>query len=183
MATLEQYNQWRNTLLGLLQRVELSAKSLSLGMESEVFADLIEQLKNDTFKIQIVGYVKNGKSTFVNALLGKELLPSDDLPCTIAVNEIKYGKSPKAVVNFCTPLPTGMLEDIPVETKQHIVKHKLGKDNGKDVPVPSMEVPYDQLSKYVAVPTIPDDVLFGEDETALSDFIQKIDNESPYNVV
>ena len=75
MATLEQYNQWRNTLLGLLQRVELSAKSLSLGMESEVFADLIEQLKNDTFKIQIGGYVKNGKTTFVNALLGKELLP------------------------------------------------------------------------------------------------------------
>lgn len=183
MATFEQYNQWRNTLLGLIQRVEHSAKSLSLGMESEVFTDLIEQLKKDTFKIQIVGYVKNGKSTFVNALLGKELLPSDDLPCTIAVNEIKYGKSPKAVVSFCSPLPTGMLEDIPVETKQHLVKHKLGKVNGKNVTIPSMEVPYDQLSKYVAVPTIPDDVLFGEDETALSDFIKKIDNESPYNVV
>lgn len=183
MATFEQYNQWRNTLLGLLRRVEHSAKSLSLEMESEVFADLIEQLKNDTFKIQIVGYVKNGKSTFVNALLGKVLLPSDDLPCTIAVNEIKYGKSPKAVVNFCSPLPTGMLEDIPVETKQHLVKHKLGKDNEKDVPVPSMVVPYDQLSGYVAVPTIPDDVLYGEDPMALSNFIKKIDEESPFDVV
>lgn len=183
MATFEQYNQWRDTLLGLLQRVERTTRLLSLGAESQVYSDLVEQLKNDTFKIQIVGAVKNGKSTFVNALLGKELIPSDDLPCTIAVNEIKYGGSPKAIVSFRSPLPTGMLEEIPVETKQHIVNHKLGKNNGEDTPIPPMEVPYDQLSKYVAVPNIPDDILFGTDEEALPNFIKKIDDESPYDVV
>ena len=48
MATFEQYNQWRNTLLGLLGRAEQTARSLSLTERADGFKKIQDVLKNDT---------------------------------------------------------------------------------------------------------------------------------------
>lgn len=63
-------------------------------------------LQNDTFRVIVIGRFKNGKSTFLNALLGKlthptpELpqggapLPTSDLPCTPTLTSIVYQDQP-----------------------------------------------------------------------------------------
>lgn len=63
-----------------------------------------DQLLVDTFNLMVVGRFKNGKSTFLNALLGRLLrpvpelgdssgpLPMDDLPCTATLTQINYGE-------------------------------------------------------------------------------------------
>ena len=38
----------------------------------------------------VLGEFKRGKSTFINALLGEEILPAYAVPCTAIINEIKY---------------------------------------------------------------------------------------------
>lgn len=38
-----------------------------------------------------LGEAKSGKSTFINAYLGKEILPMDELQCTSSIIEIKRG--------------------------------------------------------------------------------------------
>lgn len=48
----------------------------------------MNSLKNGKFTLAIAGEVKSGKSTFINALLGTELLPSDVLQSTSAIVEI-----------------------------------------------------------------------------------------------
>lgn len=53
----------------------------------------IENIKNDAFRLMIVGEAKSGKSTFINAYLGKEILPMDVKQCTSAIVEIRYGKN------------------------------------------------------------------------------------------
>lgn len=50
-----------------------------------------ENVKNDIFRLMIVGEAKSGKSTFINAYLGKEILPMDVRECTSAIIEIRYG--------------------------------------------------------------------------------------------
>ena len=50
-----------------------------------------ENVKNDIFRLMIVGEAKSGKSTFINAYLGKEILPMDVKQCTSAIIEIRYG--------------------------------------------------------------------------------------------
>lgn len=75
-------------------------KYLNMSNYSDSLSKLSEKVNNDTFKIQVVGTFKNGKSTFINALLGSHVLPAYSLPCTAVINEVKYGKEKKAVLYF-----------------------------------------------------------------------------------
>ncbi len=50
------------------------------------------------FNVMIVGDFKRGKSSFINALLGKELLPSDITPETVTVNTVTYGDADTAEI-------------------------------------------------------------------------------------
>lgn len=181
MVTFEQYNGWRERLLDLLARTEVAARKLSLTEKANVFSKMQENLKNDILRIQVVGTVKNGKSSFTNALMGKEILPVDDIPCTAVVSEVKYGEKEKAVVHFCSPIPTGLFDEIPKATREYIRKYNDGKDaNGGDVQIPPLEIPYNQLDEYVAIPEPSMDIL--TDEEKLKEYRSKIDQESPYDV-
>ncbi len=52
-----------------------------------------EKIKEDKFCLMVAGEAKSGKSTFINAYLGTEILPMDVRQCTSSVVEIKYGES------------------------------------------------------------------------------------------
>lgn len=66
--------------------------------------DFINELKDwdatiakrcdEPFTLVILGEFKRGKSTIINALLGKELAPSNVSPETYTINEISYGAVP-----------------------------------------------------------------------------------------
>ena len=67
---------------------EESEKKVSENIES--FA---QKIKNDVFKLMVLGEAKSGKSTFINAYLGKEVVPMDVRQCTSAIIEIKSEKN------------------------------------------------------------------------------------------
>lgn len=50
-----------------------------------------ERIREDKFCLMIAGEAKSGKSTFINAYLGTEILPMDVRQCTSSVIEIRYG--------------------------------------------------------------------------------------------
>ena len=50
-----------------------------------------KKIKEDRFCLMIAGEAKSGKSTFINAYLGTEILPMDVRQCTSSVVEIRYG--------------------------------------------------------------------------------------------
>ena len=49
---------------------------------------------NEPFLFVVVGEVKSGKSSFINALLGEDICPVDAAPCTDAIQEIVYAERP-----------------------------------------------------------------------------------------
>ena len=51
-----------------------------------------KNIEQDKFLLMIVGEAKSGKSTFINAYLGEEILPMDVKQCTSAIVEIRYGE-------------------------------------------------------------------------------------------
>ena len=55
--------------------------------------ELLNRLKDKKFKVLVLGQFSAGKSTFINALLGQELLPVNASPCTAAINIIRHLKS------------------------------------------------------------------------------------------
>lgn len=50
------------------------------------------RIQEDKFCLMIAGEAKSGKSTFINAYLGTDILPMDVRQCTSSVVEIRYGK-------------------------------------------------------------------------------------------
>lgn len=122
---------------------------LAMKKFAERLKELGQKVGSDTFKIQIVGTFKNGKSTFINALLGEDILPTRALPCTAVVNEVKYGEKKRAILNFVDPLPEKLISGIPTPTLEHMKKYKMKK-------VPPMEIEYDNMEKYVTIPITGD---------------------------
>jgi small GTP-binding protein len=59
---------------------------------------LLDELKKDVFTVVVLGEFSRGKSTFVNALLGKPLIPMDVLPETATIHAIVYGEKPAVTV-------------------------------------------------------------------------------------
>lgn len=67
-------------------------------------SNAIQTAKSNSRKLSvgIVGAVKAGKSSFLNALLfnGKEYLPKAATPMTAALTKITYSDQPKAIIHF-----------------------------------------------------------------------------------
>lgn len=71
----------------------LEGDASDLGMNPAPLRHLREVAGMDRFSIAVLGEFKRGKSTLINALLGTPgLMPTDDLPWTMAVTEIRHGE-------------------------------------------------------------------------------------------
>ena len=68
--------------------------SIREGMKMKIneTKNLINQIENKTFTVAVVATVKAGKSTFLNALLGNEYLPTSNVPETSNILYIKHTK-------------------------------------------------------------------------------------------
>ena len=66
----------------------------------ESLAGLKQDMEEDFYTILVVGEFKRGKTTFVNALLGEDLLISDVLPETATIQAVIHGDDNKAQVVF-----------------------------------------------------------------------------------
>ena len=63
-------------------------------------ADLQARLAEGRFHLAILGQFKRGKSTFINALIGEEILPSSVIPVTSIPTFIQYGDRMMIVIHF-----------------------------------------------------------------------------------
>lgn len=82
-----------------------------------------KRLEQPLFSVAVVGEFSRGKSTFLNDLIGKELLPVGDLPTTAMLTKIVYGKKQKFFRFY-----DGKKEEISLETLENLV----ADDNGND---------------------------------------------------
>lgn len=57
-------------------------------------------LREGVFRLLVLGDMKRGKSTFLNALIGENILPSDVNPCTAILTVLRYGEEKKVTVYF-----------------------------------------------------------------------------------
>jgi uncharacterized tellurite resistance protein B-like protein/GTPase SAR1 family protein len=72
-----------------------------------VSKDLIDEVSTFTknlqlkqFRLAVVGEFSQGKSTLLNALLGEEIQPTREIPCTATVTILKYGMQKRIVCRY-----------------------------------------------------------------------------------
>ena len=73
---------------------------LSLTRDIEDITAASKNLRNGVFRLLVLGDMKRGKSTFLNALIGENLLPSDVNPCTAILTILRYGAEKKVTIHF-----------------------------------------------------------------------------------
>ena len=80
----------------------LTAIAVELGADSigRDGAELDERLAQGRFFVACVGQFKRGKSTLLNALLGRSILPTGVVPVTTAVTVLRYGPTLTGQVRF-----------------------------------------------------------------------------------
>ena len=99
-----------------------ATRSGKLGLDREM-DDLTRSstnLKDGVFRLMVLGDMKRGKSTFLNALIGENLLPSDVNPCTALLTILRYGAEKKVTVHFTDGKPPEPLEFAEFKTRYTI---------------------------------------------------------------
>ena len=59
-----------------------------------------DRMKSQVFSVGIMGEFRRGKSTVINALLRKEIVPSDIVPTSATLNYIRWDTRPRAEIHF-----------------------------------------------------------------------------------
>lgn len=144
-ARFAQHQQQRDQLQGLFTSALEVFERLELPSDRSTLEIGQAKLAADTFKVLILGEFKRGKSTFINAMLGQEVLPAFSIPCTAVINEIKWGDDKSAVLHFVNPAPDSYTASVPTEVHEHRTKHQ-----GYDLP--PMPVPVQEIERYVVIP-------------------------------
>ncbi|MEH2205965.1 MAG: dynamin family protein [Nostoc sp.] len=100
LASLTDYNKLANNLVVDLKRLRSFSEKLSLQQSISSIDDVLQRIEEKTFWVAVVGEFKRGKSTFINALLGQEILPSDIEPCSATLNRVTYSLNSYVEVEF-----------------------------------------------------------------------------------
>lgn len=102
----------------ILQNLELETRSK-------------EQISH--LKIAIVGQFSSGKSSFINALLGGEILPSGVTPITAKVCEISYGENLGSAISQNNPQDTNHLQNASQNILQNLSQNPP-KNSSQNLP-------------------------------------------------
>lgn len=110
---LDTYASTRGEILSAFDTLNRLASGRGADRVNSSTALARERLEKNRFNLVVFGEFKRGKSTFVNALLGRDLLPRAVVPLTSIVTLVRYGSVEKAIVLFkdghCTESPVSEL--------------------------------------------------------------------------
>ena len=124
------------------------------------------------FNVAVMGQFKRGKSTLINALLGRELLPADVAPITTAVTVVEHGPRESAAVRFVD----GHEEEVGVDQLRLFVSEEDNPGNRKGVRVARIELPCPLLASGMRLVDTPGvGSVFESNAEATREFVPRID--------
>lgn len=130
----------------LLQTVHQATNKFqlsSLTRQLEAADNLL--LQNPPIDVAVLGQFKAGKSSFLNSLLGQNVLPVGAIPVTTAITRLQYGERERAVVQHFN----GKKTEIPLADIVEFTSEAGNPGNEKNVAIVDIELP--SLQKYPGV--------------------------------
>ncbi|MEZ2228940.1 MAG: dynamin family protein [Microcoleus sp.] len=116
--TFSDFNSIRKMLVSDLKKLKEFYLKLKI-VNFSLLDDVVTKLENQSFSVAIIGEYKRGKTTLINALLGKDILPTDIKPCSASINRITYSLNPLVKIIF----KDGREEEVSIDKlKDYITK-------------------------------------------------------------
>ncbi|MEM8962579.1 MAG: dynamin family protein [Acidobacteriota bacterium] len=98
--SFDRHRRYELTLFTALERLREIAEHLEQDELVAIIRQALDRITDHGFSIAVVGEFNRGKSTVINALLGKAILPADIVPTSATVNRVTYGLRPAATIRF-----------------------------------------------------------------------------------
>lgn len=110
-ADFAHINQLRSQLMGVIAQATTELETadqeqpersglLELSRHIKALGQVTQMLQQKTLRLMVLGDLKRGKSTLINALLGEPVLPSDVTPCTALLTVLKYGETKQVTLHY-----------------------------------------------------------------------------------
>ena len=164
------YNKYKKEVLDLYNDYVKTFESFGEEVNKRV-RKAADKIEKKIFNLMVLGAAKSGKSTFINAYLGEEILPMDVRQCTSAIIKIHYGDK------FGLVAKTAAGGQTTINNSDEIIKFL--KDNAS----------IDDKYRNIPVPTINNDLLieYGKQGKEITDkvienFSNAVVNDNIYNI-
>ncbi len=108
---------------------------LSLNRQLEACEGLF--VENPPIDVAILGQFKAGKSSFVNNLIGRDVLPVGVIPVTTVITRLRFGERERAVISFYD----GTTREIAVGALDEYTSEAKNPSNEKNVETVDIELP------------------------------------------
>jgi small GTP-binding protein len=99
MILLEHHKQAKRELVARFQQLAEVAESVGMiTLARDIRTTRVPKLEAERFHLVVLGEFNHGKSTFVNSMLGQDVLPTGITPTTASINHVVYAERPAARV-------------------------------------------------------------------------------------
>src|SRR5262249_42733317 len=99
MIFLEHHKQAKREIVTRLQQLAELAEAVGMiTLAPDIPTTRTPKLESERFHLVVLGEFNHGKSTFVNALLGSDILPTGITPTTASINHVVFANQPTARV-------------------------------------------------------------------------------------
>ncbi len=144
LAVYDKFKALTKELEDMLNNAEIPSPLIRCKASLDAAERKAKDIREDKFRLMIAGESKAGKSTFINAYLGIEILPMDIKQCTSSIVEIVYGKEFKLVATYADGSQKTVVNE--TEIRDFLNKEAAINDNYRDIPVAAIN--YDLLVRY-----------------------------------
>jgi len=121
----------------VVQRIEKICSSFHIDSLAPRIKACAEVLEDDgVVDVVVLGRFKAGKSSFLNSIMGSNLMPVAVLPATAVVTRTYYGETDRSVVRYIS----GREEEIPLDALPEYVTERNNPNNEKQVSCVDVEL-------------------------------------------
>lgn len=117
----------RKEILAIIRKVIERNKIDSLNAQVSALDSVLDE--NGLINVALVGGFKSGKSSFINSVSGRDILPVAVLPLTSVITYVRYGPEEKITVKF----QDGHFKAIPSQDLEDYITERLNPHNVKRV--------------------------------------------------
>ena len=150
MILLEHHKQAKREIIARFNQLADVAEAVGMTtLARDIRNTRIPKLEAERFHLVVLGEFNHGKSTFVNALLGQDVLPTGITPTTASINHVVYAETPNAHVKL---LSGGDTDIDPSQLKDWVT---VAGGHANDVAFVELGFPSDLLKNNVVLVDTP----------------------------
>jgi ribosome biogenesis GTPase A len=143
-GALAEYERYKHGIAQILREIHGAAyQSKNENLERSV-NDVAHKLAEDRFYLTVVGQFSRGKSTLMNAILGKDYLPSGIVPTTSAITAVSYGSREKVVLRRAG---SNLTSEIAIAQLADFVTERINPGNRDRIEMAEVQAPVEILQR------------------------------------